>query len=300
MGRIEIIAAGNRPVIVPLAADTVIGTWPGATWSLRPPLLPDVVSTISAVWVGLRWDAQARSWRHRAYGAVEHHSSRTGAFLKSERPLAQGDRLAGDGVELRLVDASAPDVHAVRLTSGVVVEGDALHSLVELLADGWFSTDGEGPLDEGGVFVADRAAYRLHLGVPPLQTEERRIDLGRAGWLGTVDILAPSGPTMTLSQRGMRVAVCHEGVRLLAAYALRRRDEPMAGWMPNGPALIRYHQLGGTWTRAADMPKLRSMFRQALSRAGVSNAHLLYDQGPPAGPNTVRRVAVGPDILDVS
>jgi hypothetical protein len=286
---------------LPLGASTTFGRH----WSC------DGVLHLSAAplyWIEVRWREDHWSWR--TLGASERTRGTGAAELAGFRSWAIGQgrvRLDGCGcvVELRLVDAAPPGLLLEDLDSRKRISEGALERYLEVWPDGQIWPLGaepgtDPPLTDGSVFVRRDRAYRLHRPGRLRDTVAALLDAGdRELWL-TLDL-------DTLQARfaaGEREAlVTGECVRVLAVYAIARRDDADGGgggWIAAPAAHDAWIALGGRATSPIDrLAWERGKLRTRLAAQRMGGLEGLFETRRGAGTTEVR-LAVPAANIEIS
>ncbi len=263
---------GTRTQEVPLATTTLLGRHATCTWKSKAPQVP-------LFWLELRW---VRGWAWRALASADQTRGSGRQLPGGWRSLRAGDTLtAPGGSTVTLIEASAPEPFAVRLSDGHVAIGDALDDHIELRADGsWpvVAAHGASPLEDGACFAEDGNVWRFHNGLPPSSTLRATVNLASPGVELYVEPL-DTGWTPTLQDGDASVELSAEYVRVLVPYLhARLRGIPLDGWLENDDAWILWRDAGG---RADSTHKRisqdRSRLCRALTKEGVAGAASLFE-----------------------
>ncbi len=267
----------DRSHLVRLPGSAVVGRGAACLVRLDDPSVPTHWLEIRWIEGGWRWRTLAAAARTRGTGMLHDDGWRGLPVTTEGRP--QRIRL-DDVASVALLEGGAPTPFALDLHTGKTVEGEALSALVEVHDDLVLPLDAEGDparaLPDGAVIVHEGRPWRLHLAGTPDPTRLVRVDLARAGITVEVD---PERLSATFYQGEVDVSVTGEHVRVLAAYALaRREDAPRGGWLTPEAAWERWRALGGNpGSPVARLGWDRGRCRAHLARVGIAGVEHLFE-----------------------
>jgi hypothetical protein len=267
---------GVEPRTVPLAPSTLVGRSWACIARLEHPAVP-------LYWLEVRWYGGAWAWRvlagashTRGAGSTVGEGWRSFLSVGGRAPRVTLD----DGGWIELIDDSAPEPFVVDAFSGAVVPAEILAECVELRDDGLIPLEAEGDpaaaLADGQVFRSGDRVLRAHVPSSRLDTDGRRMHLGREGIEVGIDV---AGLVARFSNGPLVVDVRGECVRVLAAYhRIRERGIPDDGWVTPSEVFAEWVALGGNEASSTDrMGWERAKLRSQLARAGVGGLQHLFE-----------------------
>jgi hypothetical protein len=258
-------------------------------------------------WVEIRWFARGWMWRAlnqdddtRGPGQIVQ-----GGWRVLQRTGEMPRRVSrGEGLWLSLVDDGPPGVFGVDLSTGQVLSEASLGEVTErwgdqVVAIGWDEADETKVVQDGDVLVAEGRAVRMHIPGRVPSTHDSGIDLSAGGVSLEVDV---DRLEARFSRGEAEVLVQGEPVRVLAAYALARRDEHYddGGWLEAQETYSFWVQLGGNpGSNLKRMGWERGKLRTLIARTGTAGVAKLFERRSRAN-QTLLRLALAPDSIQLT
>lgn len=299
MGTVQ-VNVGDEQIVRPLAEVTLVGRHWGCHLCLNDRRVP-------LFWLEIRWFARGWMWR-----ALNPNNDTRGAgqivqagWRVLQRTGEMPRRVSlGEGLWLSLVDDGPPGVFGVDISTGEVLEDAALGELTERLGDqvvaiGWDEAEETRVVHDGDVLVTDGRAVRMHVPGRVPSTHQSGIDISVGGVGLEVDVERLEA---RISRSEAEVVVQGEPVRILAAYALARRDEHYddRGWLEAQEAYSFWVQLGGNpGSSLKRMGWERGKLRTLIARTGTAGVAKLFERRR-RGNQTLLRLALAPDSIQIT
>jgi hypothetical protein len=290
MATIEIILDplsedGGEPRLAPLAASTTLGRAASAPWEVGDARMP-------THWLEVRWfDSGGWAFRYLEHAELSSARHRKHPELPDGWfPLGVGHCVTHPAAKVKLVEEAPPVPLVVDTRRGEIHLGEAMHRLVELRDDGYWSVDAdteidrETPLADGEVFAVAKRLYRFHDANPPRTTDAPALDLARRG----VELhltCTTRECALTLSGGLREITLRSAKLRVLLPYVRERlRGDPDGGWLSIHDVLEELERDSDTRLRTARVGEYRGWIRYELTRRGVANAAQLFDKRKVGGP----------------
>jgi hypothetical protein len=256
-------------------------------------------------WLELRWLEQNWAWRPlnlvddtRGTGSVGSNGWRVLGGVRNRRP-----RIAmADNVWLEFIDLAPPAAFAQNVETNDIITGDALEDLWECVDDRFYRfnweevSETESELKNGDMVSSGNALYRVFFPVLGAATLVAQLHLFLTDCSVSIDV---QRLTASFDNGQATVEVYGECVRVLAAYALARRDEAYSdgGWLTATESYTRWLELGGNPTSSADrLGSERGKLRNQLRRAGILDVKDCFERQT-SGYRTMLRLAIKPDQI---
>ena len=247
------------------------------------------------------------NWAWRALNSIEETRgagrSLPNGWRSFLRTASRNPRISiSDDVWIEFIDLSAPSAFAQDVETGDFIDGEALDDLWECVDDrfyrfGWDDArEDEFELRDGDLVSSKGTLYRVFLPLDGPHTLVAQLHLMVADCAVTLDV---ERLVATFESNDVSVSVTGECVRVLAAYALARRDEHFSegGWLTAQESHQRWLQLGGNPTSSADRLGFeRGKLRNQLRKAGVLDAKDLFERQSSAH-RTMLRIPLTPDQI---
>ncbi|MGC6417638.1 MAG: hypothetical protein ACON3Z_10990 [Bradymonadia bacterium] len=261
--------------------------------------------SVPLFWVEIRW--MGSSWAWRAINSAEETRGSGAMGSKGWRVLrpdpTRRPRISiGDESWFEFVDLSPPEAFARNVNTHDVVAGDALDDLWECFDGriyrlGWEESDSaEIQHVDGDLVQGADGLYRVfcpRLSAPTV-VAPLTISMGDCSLEIDLENLKATFETSHAS-----VDVRGECVRVMAAYALPRRDEHYSdgGWLTSIESHSRWLQLGGNPKSKPDrIGHERGKLRTQLHKAGVLEVKKLFERRS-SGANTTIRLGLAPENI---
>ena len=249
-------------------------------------------------WREIRWRGDRWAWR-----TLSDDGRTRGAGTRLDDGWREfGGRVTcGEHVGVEIVDPSAPEPFVVDLIDGTTLRGDALDRVLEVRSDVVLPADWESnaarPLEDGDVVVLDGRPWRVALPGPVMPTAGTELDLAQPDVYLDVDL-----PNLTaVFSRGRTQAAVHaEAVRILAVFAMARRDDSSdGGWLTTAEAFEGWIGLGGNAASPRErIGWLKGKLRTELSTRRVGNIGVLFENRRDGVP--VSRLGLDPTRITVT
>lgn len=237
-------------------------------------------------WLEVRWQPYApvsgalAGWAWRPLALPDETRGTGDVVGQGWRTLALGGRVRlEDAVTLTLEDDAAPRAHAVDLTSGEILVGDALDVIVERSPAGWHPLVHDGlapePLQDGDVVVHEGRAWRV-IGDTHAATAQPHVHVRHPRLRCDVDVTANEA-TFSLDRRTFTVGC--PAVRVLSAYVKARLDDsPEGGWRTAPEVWRAWVASGGPSQSAPErIGWEKGRLRSAIHREGWLDATGLFE-----------------------
>ena len=297
VGLVRIIE-GESVRDVPLPEMCIVGRH----WSCHLRLTSTAVPQF---WFEIRWIDNTWAWRPlnrvnetRGAGAIDSQGWR---FIS--KTARRNTRVTiGADVAIEFTDVLPPAPFAVELTTGQVLGGERLDEICESIADrhyrfGWeHELDDSHRLQDGDIIHSVNGIYRLNLPSQDSQTLVAQLHLG----LDDCSLRINVGELWaSFESDQVMVRATGECVRVLAAYAVVRRDESYTdgGWLTAPESHQRWLELGGN--PASGIERLgfeRGKLRSQLRKAGVMDVKDLFERKT-SGYRTMLRLSIPADEI---
>ena len=162
---------------------------------------------------------------------------------------------------------------------------------------GWdHASESDFELRDGDLVSSEDTIYRVFFPMPGTPTLVAQLQLMVGDCSVSIDLETLSA---SFESRDASVEVSGECVRVLAAYAIARRDEPLAngGWLTVNESHERWLDLGGNPNSNSERLGFeRGKLRNQLRKAGVLDVKELFERQK-AGYRTRLRLGLAPDQI---
>ncbi len=268
MGKIRLIYE-DTDVLLPMPATLQVGRHWSCFAQVKDGRIPQF-------WLEIRWKGSTWAWRvlnaeeeTRGMGAMKSHGWRE---LPPD-PARVPSISLGDVARIEFLSIDPPHTFAQNIQTGEVHAGDALDDLWEdvdgqIYRFGWEEA-GQGQnqaLNDGDLLVSDGDLYRVFMTASSPPTMMGSMDLATQECEVEIDL-----DTMTATFESSRGSASASGecVRVLAAYALARRDENRVdgGWLTAQEIYNRWVDLGGNASSKMDRPGFERKAEKPINQA---------------------------------
>lgn len=297
MGALK-LTDGSATRVIPISEVCLVGRH----WSCHARFFS---SSVPQFWFEVRWLGQNWGWRPlnrvdetRGSGSVDKNGWRIINSLSRRVARITID----EGIVAELTDTTPPQAFAMNVENNEFVSGDALEDLYECVDDrfyrfGWeHGADASYELKDGDLVSSGTSLYRLFfpvLGAPTLVAQLHLI-IDECSLRISVSELWASFESDESSVR-----VTGECVRVLAAYALVRRDESYTdgGWLTAPESHKQWLKLGGNTNSGIERLGFeRGKLRSQLRKAGVLDVKDLFERKT-SGYRTMLRLSTRADQI---